>query len=151
MPKFKIVYGLSFRDPSRYPSQVFWSDEDQGFIAIALDLPGCTAFGITRMEAAVELEYAIVAWIKAARAAGNPVPAPSVPAAPDRPCVNQAHDDRGYLLAEVERLRAENEKLRASLKQFRCSCDPGECVEYGERWASVCEKGEARDVLERKP
>ncbi len=51
---------------------------------------------------------------------------------------------RAALLSKIER-------LRASLKQFRCSCDPGECVEYGERWASVCEKGEARDVLERKP
>ncbi len=99
-------------DPSRYPSQVFWSDEDQGFIAIVLDLPGCSAFGTTRKEAAAELEHAIVAWIEAARAAGNPVPAPSVPPAPDRPCVNQAHDDRGYLLAEVERLTRERDTLR---------------------------------------
>lgn len=54
-------------------------------------------------------------------------------------------------IAEVERLRADNERLREALKQFRCSCDPGECVEYGERWASVCEKGEARAALEGKP
>lgn len=53
--------------------------------------------------------------------------------------------------ADEKKNRAENERLRASLKQFRCSCDPGECVEYGERWASVCEKGEARDVLEARP
>lgn len=52
---------------------------------------------------------------------------------------------------ELKWMRTENERLRASLKQFRCTCDPGECVEYGERWASVCEKGEARDVLEGKP
>ena len=52
---------------------------------------------------------------------------------------------------EIAKLRAEIERLRAALKQFRCSCDPGECVEYGERWASVCEKGEARAALEAKP
>ena len=54
----------------------------------------------------------------------------------------------GDLLARKD---AEIERLRASLKQFRCSCDPGACVEYGERLARFCEKGEARDVLERKP
>lgn len=47
--------------------------------------------------------------------------------------------------------RQTTRRLREALKQFCCSCDPGECVEYGERWASVCEKGEARDVLEGKP
>ena len=36
--------------------------------------------------------------------------------APDDPCVNQAHDDRGYLLAEVERLRA---ALRDALDGLR--------------------------------
>lgn len=55
---------------------------------------------------------------------------------------------RSELLLEAA---AQIERLRASLEQFRCSCDPGECVEYGERWSSVCEKGEARDVLEGKP
>jgi len=66
---------------SRYPATVFWSSEDEGFIAIAADLPGCSAFGETREEALRELEPAISAWIDAACAAGNPVPAPSTPAA----------------------------------------------------------------------
>jgi antitoxin HicB len=65
---------------NRYPANVFWSDEDEGFIAVASDLPGCSAFGETQHEALTELQSAIAAWIKAARAAGNPIPEPSQPA-----------------------------------------------------------------------
>lgn len=63
----------------RYPVNVFWSDEDQGFIATAPDLPGCSAFGGSKPEAVTEIEQAIEAWIEAARAAGNPIPEPSLP------------------------------------------------------------------------
>jgi predicted RNase H-like HicB family nuclease len=64
-------------DANRYPASVHWSDEDGGFIAIAPDLPGCSAFGKTQDEALAELQDAIDAWMQAARAAGNPIPAPS--------------------------------------------------------------------------
>ena len=67
-------------DTTRYPSRVFWSDDDEGFIAEAPDLPGCSAFGETQPEALDELQAAIAAWLEAARAAGNPVPQPSRPA-----------------------------------------------------------------------
>ena len=68
-------------DTSRYPAHVFWSNEDDGFIAVASDLPGCSAFGESQHEALTELQSAIGAWIEAARAAGNPIPDPSQPAA----------------------------------------------------------------------
>jgi len=64
----------------RYPAQVFWSAEDDGFIAVASDLPGCSAFGETQAEALAELQDAIRAWIEAATAAGNSIPRPSTPA-----------------------------------------------------------------------
>lgn len=67
-------------DTNRYPAQVFWSDDDEGYIAIAPDLPGCSAFGEDQQEALAELQHAIAAWIEAANAVGNPVPAPSKPA-----------------------------------------------------------------------
>jgi len=67
-------------DATRYPAQVFWSDEDNGFIAVAPDLPGCSAFGDTQQEALSQLPDAIEAWIEAAQAAGNPIPEPSSPA-----------------------------------------------------------------------
>ena len=62
-----------------YPSHVFWSDEDGGYIATAPDLPGSSAFGATEAEALVQLKDAIAAWISAATEAGNPIPAPSRP------------------------------------------------------------------------
>jgi antitoxin HicB len=64
-------------DAQRYPAQVFYSEEDEGFIAVATDLPGCSAFGDTQEQAVAELRDAIDAWRMAAEKAGNPVPAPS--------------------------------------------------------------------------
>jgi predicted RNase H-like HicB family nuclease len=66
-------------DTARYPANVFWSDEDEGYIAVAPDLPGCSAFAETQSQALSELKDAITAWIEAARSAGNPVPEPSRP------------------------------------------------------------------------
>ena len=62
---------------ARYPKTVFWSDEDAAYVAIAPDLPGCSAIGETGPEAIAELDEAIVAWLEAARRAGNPIPIPS--------------------------------------------------------------------------
>jgi predicted RNase H-like HicB family nuclease len=67
-------------ESNRYPAKLFWSDEDEGFIAEAPDLPGCSAFGETQADAVKELQEAIVAWIEAATAAGNRIPEPSRPA-----------------------------------------------------------------------
>lgn len=65
----------------RFPASVFWSDDDEGFIALAPDLPGCSAFGITAEEALRELETAKEAWLEATTKAGNPIPQPSAPSA----------------------------------------------------------------------
>jgi antitoxin HicB len=64
-------------DATRYPIQVFWSEEDAGFIATVPDLPGCSAFGATQVEAVSEVKDAIAAWIEAMAEAGNPIPRPS--------------------------------------------------------------------------
>ena len=50
----------------RYPREVFWSDEDEGFIAIAPDLPGASAWGKTEAGAIKELYTVIDLWIRAA-------------------------------------------------------------------------------------
>jgi predicted RNase H-like HicB family nuclease len=68
-------------NPERYPAEVFYSDEDEGYIAVARDLPGCSAFGETQEEALAELRHAIEAWQLAAGAAGNLIPDPSKPTA----------------------------------------------------------------------
>jgi predicted RNase H-like HicB family nuclease len=61
----------------KYPIEVFWSDEDEGYIAIAPDLPSCSAWGATETDAIREAHDAIAAWIAAAVAAGKAVPEPS--------------------------------------------------------------------------
>lgn len=73
--------GHPMNDATRYPAQVFWSDEDEGFIAVAPDLPGSSAFGATQEEALAELQHVITAAIELHKQAGNPVPQPSNPAA----------------------------------------------------------------------
>ena len=58
----------------KYLVEIFWSDEDQGFIAIAPDLPGCSAYGDTQPEAAREMEQAMESWLQACEAMGRPHP-----------------------------------------------------------------------------
>ena len=64
----------------RYLVEVFWSDEDEGYIAVVPDLPGCSAYGRTPEEAVREIGDAVEAWIAACRAAGDPVPEPTAKA-----------------------------------------------------------------------
>lgn len=59
-----------------YRIEVFWSEEDGGFIALAPDLPGCSAFGDTAAEAIVEMEDAMQSWLQACQAIGQPLPIP---------------------------------------------------------------------------
>lgn len=59
-----------------YPLNIFWSAEDEGFIAEVPDLPGCSAWGATEADAAREAQDAIAAWLEAARGAGKDAPAP---------------------------------------------------------------------------
>ncbi|HEY9056419.1 MAG TPA: type II toxin-antitoxin system HicB family antitoxin [Aurantimonas sp.] len=61
---------------NHYAVECFWSDDDEGYIAVAPDLPGCSAFGETRESAMVEIDDAIASWIEAARAVKNVVPEP---------------------------------------------------------------------------
>ena len=64
---------------AHYPKTVFWSDEDGAYVAVAPDLPGCSALGDTGPAAIAELDDAIIAWLEAAAKAGNPIPKPSNP------------------------------------------------------------------------
>lgn len=59
-----------------YHINIFYSEEDDGYIADIPDLDACSAFGHTPAEALAEVEIAKAAWIEAARAAGKPVPRP---------------------------------------------------------------------------
>ena len=59
-----------------YHINIFWSDEDGGYIADIPDLDACSAFGANPQEALAELERAKEAWLEAARAEGKPIPTP---------------------------------------------------------------------------
>src|SRR5450759_3652716 len=61
----------------KYPIEIFWSDEDEGYIAVVPDLAGCNAWGKTEAEAIREAHDAIAAWIKAAKSMKRAIPAPS--------------------------------------------------------------------------
>lgn len=60
-----------------YRIEVFWSDEDQTWIADVPDLPFCTAHGATPHDAVAEVEVAAEAWLDAAKGTGRPIPVPS--------------------------------------------------------------------------
>ena len=65
-----------------YHINVFYSDEDGGYIADIPDLPGCSAFGRTPQAAVEQVLVARHAWVEAALAEGLPVPQPHYRAAP---------------------------------------------------------------------
>lgn len=68
-----------------YHVNVFYSEEDEGYIADIPDLKHCSAFGTTPEEALREVLEAKKAWIETAHANGNPIPIPHF-----RPLIYQA-------------------------------------------------------------
>jgi predicted RNase H-like HicB family nuclease len=59
-----------------YHINVFYSDEDRGYIADIPDLKYCSAFGRTPEEAVREVTIAKKAWLSAAKANGKRIPRP---------------------------------------------------------------------------
>jgi predicted RNase H-like HicB family nuclease len=59
-----------------YHINIFYSDEDGGYIADIPDLEFCSAFGKTAEEALAEVKRARDAWLEAARAEGKAIPPP---------------------------------------------------------------------------
>ena len=60
----------------KYEFIIYWSDEDQVFIAEVPELPGCMAHGSSQEEALASANQAIQLWIDTAREFGRPVPEP---------------------------------------------------------------------------
>ena len=61
---------------SDYSINIFYSEEDGGYIAEIPDLDSCSAFGSSPEEAVREVEKAKTAWLEAARSSGRQVPEP---------------------------------------------------------------------------
>ena len=61
---------------TRYEIILYWSAEDEAFIAEVPELPGCAADGATRQEAIANAEVVISEWVETAKELGRPVPEP---------------------------------------------------------------------------
>jgi len=59
-----------------YHINLFWSAEDECWIADVPDLRPCSAHGDTRSEAVANINDAIAGWLETAEERGFPVPAP---------------------------------------------------------------------------
>lgn len=59
-----------------YHINIFYSQEDGGYIADIPDLESCSAFGKTPEQALAEVEKAKKAWLAAARRLRKPIPEP---------------------------------------------------------------------------
>jgi predicted RNase H-like HicB family nuclease len=60
----------------KYTIEIFYSEEDEGYIAVVPELPGCSAFGETEEEALKEIKVAIELWIDTAKKEGREIPKP---------------------------------------------------------------------------
>jgi predicted RNase H-like HicB family nuclease len=61
---------------NRYEIIIYWSNEDQAFIAEVPELPGCMAHGATQEDALANIKSATELWINTAKEFNDPIPAP---------------------------------------------------------------------------
>ena len=61
---------------SKYEIIIYWSDEDNSFVAEVPELPGCMADGKSYQEAVSNAEIVIKEWIETAKELGRPIPQP---------------------------------------------------------------------------
>ena len=64
------------RTTIRYEVIIYWSDQDEAFIAEVPELPGCAADGETYQKALANVETIIQEWIETAQELGRPIPQP---------------------------------------------------------------------------
>lgn len=61
---------------SKYAIEIFFSEEDGGYIAVVPELPECSAFGNSQEEALEEVKIAMELWLEEARKEGRKIPDP---------------------------------------------------------------------------
>lgn len=62
---------------TKYEIDIFWSDEDDAYIAVVPDLPGCSAWGNAYEEALREVQVAIALYLETLQEEGRKVPEPT--------------------------------------------------------------------------
>jgi len=61
---------------NKYEIIIYWSDEDQAFIAEVPELAGCMADGNSYLEAVRNVEMVIAEWLETAQELGRDIPKP---------------------------------------------------------------------------
>jgi predicted RNase H-like HicB family nuclease len=61
---------------TKYEIILYWSNEDEAFVAEVPELAGCAADGATRQEALANVETVIAEWLETARDLGRTIPEP---------------------------------------------------------------------------
>lgn len=61
---------------NKYEVIIYWSEEDQVFVAEVPELPGCIAHGKTQEGALVNVRQALALWVRTAREFGDAIPEP---------------------------------------------------------------------------
>lgn len=61
---------------SKYAIEIFYSEEDEGYIAVVPKLPGCSAYGETEEKALEEVKTAIELWLEVAEKENRKIPQP---------------------------------------------------------------------------
>jgi predicted RNase H-like HicB family nuclease len=63
---------------SRFSRRIFWSVEDEAFVAVCPEVDGISALGPTSVEASAQLDTALEAAVAALEAGGHAAPEPLV-------------------------------------------------------------------------
>ena len=61
---------------NKYEIIIYWSEEDQSFVAVVPELPGCMAHGETYDSALANIKDAMELWINTAKEFNDPIPVP---------------------------------------------------------------------------
>jgi predicted RNase H-like HicB family nuclease len=61
---------------NKYEVIIYWSEEDEAFVAEVPELPGCAAHGPSQEAALASAQEAIRLWIETAKEFGDPIPEP---------------------------------------------------------------------------
>jgi predicted RNase H-like HicB family nuclease len=64
------------RSKWKYEIILYWSEEDQAYIAEVPELPGCAVDGKTYKQALTNVEVIIQEWIETAKELQRPIPEP---------------------------------------------------------------------------
>lgn len=60
----------------KYEINIFWSEEDDAYIAVVPELPYCSAWGATYEEALSQVQVAMELYLDVLREEGRPIPEP---------------------------------------------------------------------------